>query len=91
MSFDVAALTFGAKVVVRALQIYGMTFADGGRDALNAKSDRFTYAKYGDLIGGLDLAKIKPGDFQVVDAVYGTDSESSFTVRHVGTHDCTRP
>jgi serine/threonine-protein kinase len=64
-------LSSGAKVVVRALQRYGMILADGGK-ALSARGDRFTAVKWsaGDtrLLGERDLAGLQVTDFEVIDA-----------------------
>ncbi|HXU81715.1 MAG TPA: hypothetical protein VN914_09990 [Polyangia bacterium] len=65
--FPTDALTSGAKVVVRALQRYGMVLAEGGPKALTARGDRSTTARWAGLLGEHDLASIKPMDFVVVD------------------------
>jgi hypothetical protein len=66
-SFDLSKLpNEGARVVARALQQYGMVLADGGNIALTAQSDRFTNAKWDNLLGPRDLDKIQPTDFEVV-------------------------
>jgi serine/threonine-protein kinase len=57
----------GAKVVARALQQYGMYHADGGDVALTATSDRFTTAKWSDLLAARDLAALAVEDFEVID------------------------
>ncbi len=56
-----------ARVVARALQRYGMFLADGGQVALTAQSDRFTAAKWPELLGSRDLQTILVSDFQMVD------------------------
>jgi serine/threonine-protein kinase len=58
----------GARTVARAMQRYGMLLADAGRVALTARSDRFTRARWDGLLGPLDLAAIRPGDFQMIAA-----------------------
>jgi hypothetical protein len=58
----------GARTVARALQRYGMLLADAGRVALTARSDRFTRAKWAGLLGPLDLAALRPGDFEMIAA-----------------------
>jgi serine/threonine-protein kinase len=58
----------GARTVARALQRYGMLLSDAGRVALTARSDRFTRAKWAGLLGPLDLAALKPRDFEMIAA-----------------------
>jgi hypothetical protein len=58
----------GARTVARAMQRYGMVLADGGRVALTARSDRFTGAKWAGLLGPIDLAILRPRDFEMVAA-----------------------
>ncbi len=65
--YPVETLPPGAQVVARALQRYGMILADGGNVALTARSDRFTAAKWGGLLGPLDLRALRVADFEVVD------------------------
>lgn len=68
-SYPVDSLpSVGARVVARALQRYGMLLADGGQITLTAQSDRFTRAKWDGLLGPRDLAAIRPGDFEMIDA-----------------------
>ena len=57
----------GAKVVARAMQKYGMYHADGGNIALTGQTDRYTTAKWDDLIDPHDLAALKVEDFDVID------------------------
>jgi serine/threonine-protein kinase len=57
----------GARTVARALQRYGMFLADGGNIALTAQSDRFTVAKWDNLLGPHDLAAIQVTDFEMVE------------------------
>jgi hypothetical protein len=57
----------GAKVVARALQKYGMYHADGGNIALTAQTDRYTTAKWADLLDTHDLAALQVTDFDVID------------------------
>lgn len=59
--------TEGAKVVARALQTYGMYLADGGNVALTGRSDRFTTAKWADLMESRDLEDIEPNDFELLE------------------------
>src|SRR5688572_24230844 len=46
--FPMDNLRWGAKVVARALQRYGMLLSDGGKKALTGRSDRFTQHKWKD-------------------------------------------
>jgi hypothetical protein len=65
--FPTEGLSQGAKVVVRALQRYGMLLAEGGPRPLTARSDRSTTAHWAGLLGDRDLAALKPADFTVVE------------------------
>ena len=56
-----------ARTVARALQKYGMFLADGGTVALTAQSDRFTTAKWVDLLGPHDLNAIQVTDFEMIE------------------------
>lgn len=58
----------GARTVARAMQRYGMLLSDAGRVALTARSDRFTRAKWAGLLGALDLAALRPADFEMIAA-----------------------
>lgn len=66
--YPVDSLPAGARVVARAMQTYGMLLADGGNVALTAQSDRFTTAKWANLMGPRDLSALRPADFEMVDA-----------------------
>jgi serine/threonine-protein kinase len=66
--FPTEGLSQGAKVVVKALQRYGMMLAEGGPRPLTARSDRSTTARWAGLLGDRDLTALKPGDFTVVDS-----------------------
>jgi serine/threonine-protein kinase len=69
-TFNVASLPLGAQVVAKALQKYGMFFANPGDITLTAANDRFTKAKWTDAnvnLGALDLAALQASDFEVVD------------------------
>jgi serine/threonine-protein kinase len=66
--FPTDGLSRGAKVVVKALQSYGMLLAEGGPRALTAEGDRKTAARWAGLLGDRDLVGIKPADFVVVDS-----------------------
>jgi serine/threonine-protein kinase len=71
----------GAKVIARGLQKYGMFLADGGQIALTAQDDRFTTAKWSNLLKGTsDLSAIRVTDFQMIDG----------GARIVNTDDCIR-
>jgi serine/threonine-protein kinase len=58
----------GARTVARAMQRHGMLLSDAGRVALTARSDRSTRRKWAGLLGPLDLADLKPRDFEMVAA-----------------------
>lgn len=67
-SYPLDDLSEGAQVVATAMQRYGIILADGGTIALTAQSDRFTEAKWDDLIEPDDLASIPITAFEVVDS-----------------------
>jgi hypothetical protein len=58
----------GARVLARALQRYGMILADGGNIALMGQDDRSTLHKWDAVLQPRDLEKIKPSDFEMVEA-----------------------
>jgi hypothetical protein len=60
----------GTRVIARALQRYGMLLSDGGNIALTAADDRFTTAKWADVLpsGSTGLAAIQVTDFEMIDA-----------------------
>ena len=60
----------GTRIIARALQRYGMILSDGGNIALTAADDRFTTAKWADVLpsGSTGLAAIQVTDFQMIDA-----------------------
>jgi hypothetical protein len=58
----------GARTVARAMQRYGMLLSDAGRVALTARNDRFTRAKWAGLLGPIDLAALRPRDFEMIAA-----------------------
>lgn len=70
----------GAKVIATAMQKYGMALADGGNIALTVQSDRFTAAKWNNVLGSYDLSALQPTDFEVIDT--GTPTTL--------TYDCNR-
>lgn len=59
--------SYGAKVIARALQDYGMFLADGGDITLTVQSDRFTKSKWKGVLGAHDLGMLKITDFEVVE------------------------
>ncbi len=66
--YDVDGLpSEGARVVARAMQIYGMALADGGNIALTAQSDRLSDESWEDWLDTRDLTALVPSDFEVVD------------------------
>jgi hypothetical protein len=75
----------GAKVIVAALQKYGMILADGSNyDTLIAEDDRLTKLEDPTLtwtgtLGPDDLTALAPSDFEVVD--YGTVGTGDNCVR----------
>jgi serine/threonine-protein kinase len=89
-TFDTSALSAGAKVVAAALMKYGMILSDGGNISFTAKSDAFSTTKWANLLGSHDLSSIKPTDFDMVDASYGTDMESSAKRYDFTSYNCVR-
>lgn len=77
--YPIDDLSEGAQVVARAMKQYGMILADGGTIALTAQSDRFTGAKWSDVMDPDDLSSIPVTAFEVVDSgpigEYGGDCE----------------
>ena len=65
--YPVDSLPAGAQVVARAMQKYGMYHADGGNIALTAMTDRYSTAKWDDLLAPQALAALKVEDFEVID------------------------
>jgi len=57
-----------SRVVARALQQYGMLLSDAGNVALTAQSDRFSTAKWADLMESRDLESIQITDFEMVES-----------------------
>jgi len=74
-TFNSVNYTTQAKVVIKALQTYGMLLADGGNIALTAMNDTFnsnrTWSEAG--LGSHDLDDIRPTDFEVMDG-FGSDA-----------------
>ncbi len=89
-AFDTSKLTAGAKVVAAALMKYGMILSDGGNIAFTAKSDAYSTTKWSGLLGSHDLNSIQPTDFDMVEASYGADAESSATRHDFKSYACTR-
>lgn len=56
-----------SRVVARAMQRYGMLLSDGGTIALTAQSDRFTDAKWNELLQSRDLDIIQVSDFEMIE------------------------
>src|SRR5688572_26410273 len=69
--FPVDKLPPGPQVVARALQRYGMFLADGGNQALTARSDRFSDIKWdgddGLLLSETDLTSLQVTDFEMIE------------------------
>lgn len=59
----------GARVIARAMQRYGMILTDAGNIALTGANDRFTAAKWSDVLpsGPAGLLGIHVTDFQMTD------------------------
>jgi serine/threonine-protein kinase len=58
----------GARVIAKALQVYGMFLADGGTIALTAASDQLSMTKWSAVdVDAYSLADIKVTDMEVVD------------------------
>jgi serine/threonine-protein kinase len=59
----------GTRTIARALQKFGMLLADGGNIALTAADDRFTAAKWDDVLpsGPTGLTAIHVTDFVMID------------------------
>ena len=66
--YPVDELSEGARVVAVAMQRFGIILADGGTIALTAQSDRFTEAKWDDVMDPDDLSDIPITAFEVVDS-----------------------
>jgi serine/threonine-protein kinase len=65
---DTSAFTGSQKVVLTALQTYGMYLSDGGEIALTFADDRTTRAKWAELgIEAQSFAALTVDDFEVVD------------------------
>jgi hypothetical protein len=71
-SFDTSAFDAGEKVVLKAMQTYGMLLSDGGNIALTFADDRTTTAKWATVgVTAQSFEKVTVDDFEVVD--YGTE------------------
>jgi hypothetical protein len=88
--FDVTSYTTGAQVVLAAMKKYGIILQDGGNIALTAKNDAFSTLKWTNYLGSHDLEGPEPTDFEMVDASYGSDMESSTPPINFTSYDCTR-
>lgn len=89
-AIDTSGMTPGAKVVVAAMQKYGIILSDGGRVALTALNDRSSKHKWADELGALDLQAIQVTDLEMVEATYGSDNVSSSMRYDFTSFDCTR-
>lgn len=66
---ELAAFKPAARVVLTALQTYGMVLADGGDITLSATSDATSDLKWSDIgFGSRDLEALRWTDFEVVDS-----------------------
>lgn len=71
-SFDTSAFDAGEKVILTAMQTYGMLLSDGGNIALTFADDRTTTAKWATVgVTAQSFEKVTVDDFEVVD--YGTE------------------
>ncbi|MDL5157886.1 hypothetical protein [Actinomycetospora termitidis] len=67
-TFDAASFTGPQRVVLTALQTYGMYLSDGGEIALTFADDRFSTAKWADLgIEARTFGGLSVDDFEVID------------------------
>jgi serine/threonine-protein kinase len=89
-TYDTSKLSAGAKVVAAALMKYGMILSDGGNISFTAKSDAYSTTKWSGLLGSHDLNALEPTDFDMVEASYGTDQESSATRHNFTSFTCVR-
>lgn len=89
-TYDTSKLSTGAKVVAAALMKYGMILSDGGNISFTAKSDAYSTTKWSGLLGSHDLNALEPTDFDMVEASYGTDLESSATRHNFTSFTCVR-
>lgn len=66
--FDDSTFSDSQKVIIKALQTYGMLLADGGEIALTFADDRTSTATWADLgIDSQTFSAITPDQFEVVD------------------------
>jgi hypothetical protein len=80
-SFDASSYNAAEKVIIAALQKYGMLLSDGGTIPLTFADDRTTTAKWATLgITASSFGAITVDDFEVVD----------FSTPIVSTQDCVR-
>jgi serine/threonine-protein kinase len=89
-TFVVSTFTASAQVVLAAMKKYGIILQDGGSIALTAKSDAFSTLKWANYLGSHDLEGPQPTDFEMVDASYGTDMESSTPPHNFTSYNCVR-
>ena len=64
-----------ARTIAKALQTYGMFLADGGNIYISATTEA------SDAIGGSDLGKLTPADFEMIDGGQRIDWESQNCTR----------
>jgi serine/threonine-protein kinase len=85
--FAMGGYSPAARVILEALQKYGMFLADGGNIALTARSDRGTTAKWSELgIDSFSLVGVEPSDFEVLEG-HGPDPHKG---PYPGWPDCVR-
>ena len=72
-AFNISGYNPAAQVVLRTLKRYGMVLSDGGSVALTAENDRFTTAKWADLMitsitfdQAVPATKVNLSDFESV-------------------------
>jgi hypothetical protein len=67
-TFDASAFDAGEKVILKAMQTYGMLLSDGGNIALTFADDRTTTAKWAAQgVTAQSFLKVTVDDFEVVD------------------------
>jgi len=66
-NFDMTRLPNNyARIIAKAMQLYGIVLSDGGNIALTAQSDRYTTNKWSGKLGSHDLSAILVTDFDVI-------------------------
>ncbi|MFC5065222.1 hypothetical protein [Actinomycetospora atypica] len=80
---DTSAFTAPQRVVLTALQTYGMYLSDGGEIALTFADDRPTTAKWADLgIDAQSFGALTVDDFEVID--HGPEVPATYECARVG-------